>query len=174
MFVLEFIAKLIKILRSEISPNQISWGFVLGMILGLTPFWSLHNLIVVILIIIIKVNLATAIFSFGIFSAIAYLIDPLFHSFGYYLLVDLNSLNAFWTWLYNVPVLALSKFNNTVVIGSLASSLILMLPVYFLVKIVIVNYREKIDAKIKNWKFIKLIKGTKIYSMYEKIRDLGV
>jgi len=149
MFVLEFIAKLIKILRSEISPNQISWGFVLGMILGLTPFWSLHNLIVVILIIIIKVNLATAIFSFGIFSAIAYLIDPLFHSFGYYLLVDLNSLNAFWTWLYNVPVLALSKFNNTVVIGSLASSLILMLPVYFLVKIGIVNYREKIDAKIK-------------------------
>ena len=72
MFVLEFIAKLIKILRSEISPNQISWGFALGMILGLTPFWSLHNLIVVILIIILKVNLATAIFSFGIFSAIAY------------------------------------------------------------------------------------------------------
>lgn len=174
MFILEFLAKLIKILRSEISPNQISWGFVLGMILGLTPFWSLHNLLVVILIVILKVNLATAIFSFGIFSAIAYLVDPLFHSFGYYLLVDLESLNDFWTWLYNVPVLALSKFNNTVVMGSLISSLILMLPVYFLVKIGIVNYREKIDVKIKNWKFIKLIKGTKIYSMYEKIRDLGV
>ena len=64
MFVLEFVAKLIKILRSEISPNQISWGFVLGMILGLTPIMSLHNLLVVILIIILKVNLATAIFSF--------------------------------------------------------------------------------------------------------------
>ena len=66
MFVLEFLTKLIKILRSEISPNQISWGFVFGMILGLTPIMSLHNLIVVILIIILKVNLATAIFSFGI------------------------------------------------------------------------------------------------------------
>ena len=174
MFVLEFIAKLIKILRSEISPNQISWGFALGMILGLTPFWSLHNLIVVILIIILKVNLATAIFSFGIFSAIAYLVDPLFHSFGYYLLVDLDSLNAFWTWLYNVPILALSKFNNTVVMGSLIFSIILMIPVYFLVKIGVVNYREKIDVKIKNWKFIKLITKTKIYSLYEKIRDLGV
>lgn len=174
MFVLEFVAKLIKILRSEISPNHISWGFVFGMILGLTPFLSLHNLIVVILIIILKVNLATAIFSFGIFSAIAYLVDPLFHSFGYYLLVDLESLNSFWTWLYNVPILALSKFNNTVVMGSLVSSLILGLPVYFLVKIGIINYREKIDVKIKNWKFIKLIKGTKIYSLYEKIRDLGV
>ena len=174
MFVLEFIAKLIKILRSEISPNQIAWGFALGMILGLTPLLSLHNLLVVILIIILKVNLATAIFSFGIFSAIAYLIDPMFHSFGYYILVDLDSLNDFWTWLYNVPVLALSKFNNTVVMGSLVSSIILMLPVYFMVKIGVVNYREKIDVKIKNWKFIKLIKGTKIYSLYEKIRDLGV
>jgi uncharacterized protein (TIGR03546 family) len=174
MFVLEFVAKLIKILRSEISPNQISWGFVFGMILGLTPFWSLHNLLVVILIIILKVNLATAIFGFGIFSAIAYLIDPLFHSFGFFLLVDLESLNTFWTWLYNVPILALSKFNNTVVMGSFVSSLILMLPVYLLVKIGVINYREKIDVKIKNWKFIKLIKGTKIYSMYEKIRDLGV
>ncbi len=174
MFVLEFIAKLIKILRSEISPNQIAWGFVLGMILGLTPFWSLHNLLVVILIIILQVNIATALFSFALFSAIAYLIDPLFHSFGYYLLVDMQSLNDFWMWLYNVPVLALSKFNNTVLMGSLVSSLILMLPVYFLVKIGIVNYREKIDVKIKNWKFIKLIKGTKIYSLYEKIRDLGV
>ena len=174
MFVLEFIAKLIKILRSEISPNQIAWGFVLGMILGLTPFWSLHNLLVVILIIILKVNLATAIFSFGIFSAVAYLVDPLFHSFGYYILVDLESLNDFWTWLYNVPILALSKFNNTVVMGSLVSSIILMIPVYFLVKIGVINYREKIDVKIKNWKFIKLIKGTKVYSFYEKIRDLGV
>ena len=174
MFVLEFIAKLIKILRSEISPNQIAWGFVLGMILGLTPFLSLHNLLIVILIIILKVNLATALFSFALFSAIAYLIDPLFHSFGYYILVDMQSLNGFWTWLYNVPVLALSKFNNTVVMGSLVSSLILILPVYFLIKIGVINYREKIDVKIKNWKFIKLIKGTKIYSLYEKIRDLGV
>jgi uncharacterized protein (TIGR03546 family) len=174
MFILEFVAKLIKILRSEISPNQISWGFVFGMILGLTPIMSLHNLIVVILIIILKVNLATAIFSFGIFSAIAYLIDPLFHSFGFYILVDLKSLNGFWTWLYNVPILALSKFNNTVVMGSLVSSLILMLPVYFLVKIGVVNYREKIDVKIKNWKVIKYIKATKLYSIYEKIRDLGV
>ena len=127
-----------------------------------------------ILIIILKVNLATAIFSFGIFSAIAYLVDPIFHSFGYYLLVDLDGLNAFWAWLYNVPILALSKFNNTVVMGSLVSSLILMLPVYFLVKMGIVNYREKLDVKIKNWKFFKFIKGTKIYSLYEKIRDLGV
>ena len=174
MFILEFLAKLIKILRSEISPNQISWGFVLGMIIGLTPIMSLHNLLVVILIIILKVNIATALFSFAIFSGIAYLADPIFHSIGYYLLVDLQSLNAFYTWLYNFPILALSKFNNTVVMGSLVSTLILLLPVYFLVKIGVVQYREKIDVKIKNWKAVKYIKATKVYSIYEKIRDLGV
>ncbi len=174
MFILEFIAKLIKILRSEIAPSQIAWGFALGMIIGLTPFLSLHNLLILILIIILKVNIATVIFSFGIFSGIAYLADPLFHSFGFYLLVDVGSLHGMWTTLYNVPIIALSRFNNTVVMGSLVFSIILIFPVFLLIKKSVIAYRENIDAKIKNWTIFKLIKGSKIYSWYEKIRDLGV
>ena len=93
MFGLEFLAKLVKILRSAASPNQISSGFVIGMVIGLTPFWTLHNLILITILIILNVNIGTAIYSFILFSAIAYLADPLFHSLGYFLLVDMGSLN---------------------------------------------------------------------------------
>jgi len=128
MLILQFLAKLFKILRSAASPNQIAAGFVLGMIIGFTPFWSLHNLLIIILIFILNVNIATAIFSFAIFSGVAYLFDPWIHDFGYYLLVDVTALNVVWTAMYNIPVIALSRFNNTIVLGSLIISLILTIP----------------------------------------------
>ena len=46
MFILQYIAKLFKILRSAATPEQIAGGLILGMIPGLTPFMSLHNLII--------------------------------------------------------------------------------------------------------------------------------
>ena len=173
MFGLEILAKLLKILRSAASPNQIAAGFIIGMIIGLTPLWTLHNLILFILVVILNVNIATAIFAFIIFSGIAYLLDPLFHSFGYFILVDLSFLKSLWTTLYNIPVIALSKYNNTVVMGSLVTALLLCPPVLFLVKRGIIYYRDHIDSKIQKWKIVQVVKGSKIYNIYQKIRNLG-
>jgi uncharacterized protein (TIGR03546 family) len=173
MFGIEILAKLLKILRSAASPEQIASGFVIGMIIGLTPIWTLHNMILIIILIIVNINIGTAIFSFIIFSAIAYLADPLFHHLGYFLLVDITSLKSLWTYLYNVPLIALSKYNNTVVMGSLIVALLISLPAYFLSKIGVIYYRENIDSKMQKWKIVKAIKGSKIYSFYEKIRNLG-
>ena len=173
MFILQFAAKLIKILRSGASPAQIAWGFILGMIIGLTPFWSLHNLIIILLVIIFNVNIATVIFSFVIFSGIAYLIDPIFHNLGFFLLADVSSLKPLWTILYNIPVIALSRYNNTVVLGSLVASLIFLFPVHFFVKKGVIAYREHIDVKIQKWKIVQVVKSSKIYSLYERIKNLG-
>jgi uncharacterized protein (TIGR03546 family) len=173
MFGLELLAKMFKILRSAASPHQIAIGFVFGMIIGLTPFWTLHNIILLILLIIVNINIGTAIFSFLLFSAVAYLADPIFHNLGYILLVDIEGLKGLWTFLYNFPVVALSRYNNTVVIGSFFTALVLSAPAYFLVKIGVVFYRENIDSKIQKWKLVQAIKGSKIYTFYEKIKNLG-
>jgi uncharacterized protein (TIGR03546 family) len=173
MFIIQFLSKLIKILRSAASPAQIAGGLMLGMILGLTPLFTVHNLFIFIVIIILNVNIAMAIFSFGIFSGIAYLFDPVFHNLGYYLLVDVPSLQATWTSLYNIPVVALSRYNNTVVMGSLVTALVLMIPVYFLSKTGVIQYREKIDARIQKLKIVQALKSTAIYNFYEKIKAWG-
>ena len=173
MFGIELLAKLVKILRSAASPNQISAGFVIGMIIGLTPFWTLHNLILIFILIIVNINIATALFSFILFSAVAYLADPFFHDLGYVLLVDMESLKSFWTFLYNTPLIALSKYNNTVVMGSLVVAVVLAIPMFFLAKIGVIQYRENIDKKMQKWKIVQAVKGSKIYSFYEKIRNLG-
>lgn len=173
MFGLEILAKIIKILRSAASPAQIAAGISFGMIIGLTPFWTLHNLVLIILLIILNINIGSALFAFVIFSGIAYLADPLFHSLGYFVLVDLTFLHGLWTALYNLPVIALSKYNNTVVTGSLIFSLILVTPVFFLTKKGVIYYRENIDTKMQKWKIVKIVKSSKIYSFYEKIRKMG-
>ena len=172
MFILKLLGKLFKALRSGVSPTQIAGGFIFGMILGLTPLWNLHNLLVVILIIILRVNISMAIFSFLICSGIAYLLDPLFHSFGYWLLVEVTALQGLWTSLYNTPVVPLTRYNNTVVMGSLVGSLILILPMFFLVKSGVILYREKLEARIQKLKIVQVVKSSKIYSVYEKISDL--
>ncbi len=169
MFILQFFAKLVKILRSAAEPGEIAGGFVLGMIIGLTPLWSLHNLLVVLIIIILNVNISMAIFSFALFSGFAYILDPLFHDFGYFLLVDLESLRGMYRSLYSIPIVALSNFNNTVVMGSLVSSLILIAPMHIAVKKGVIAYRERIEARVQKMKIVQVLKGSRLYGWYEKL-----
>lgn len=173
MIVFKILAKIFKILRSGESPNKIAAGFTLGMIIGLTPFLTLHNIILIILIIILNINLASALFGLAIFSGLAYIFDPVFHSLGYYLLVDVTFLNSFWTALYNFPIIALSKYNNTVVTGSFVLAILFALPAFFFSKYFVVYYREKLDPRLQKLKIVQLVKGSKFYSLYEKYKGLG-
>ena len=53
-----------------------------------------------------------------------FLLDPVFHSVGYVLLRDLDVLSGFWTFLFNLPIFPLTRFNNTVVLGCFVFSLV--------------------------------------------------
>jgi uncharacterized protein (TIGR03546 family) len=173
MFLLKLLANIIKILQSEISPSQIAGGVVLGMILGLTPLMNLHNLVVILIVILVAVNFSMVMLSFGIFSGLAYLFDPLFHNLGYYLLVDVPSLKPLWTGVVNSPVLALTNLNNTVVLGSLLISLVLTVPFYFATKKFVVFYRQHLTEKVQKLKISRIVKGSKIYGLYQKLQVLG-
>ena len=108
------------------------------------------------------------ILAFLVFSGIAYLADPLFHSFGIWML-ELESMQATWTSMYNNELWAITKFYNTVVLGSLASALLLCIPMFPLTKIGVVQYRKHIHEKVMKSKFAKSLKGTKLYSVYQTV-----
>ena len=79
---LQAIAKLLKVLNSESEPGQISLAVCLAMVIGLTPFYSLHNLLVLLLVFLLRVNVSAFILGFIVFSGAAFLLDPLFHNLG--------------------------------------------------------------------------------------------
>lgn len=173
MFWLQIVSKFIKILRAGQTPNQIAGGFALGSILGLSPMFTLQGVLLWFIILMLDVNLSAAFLSITLFSLIAYLLDPIFHSIGYYLLVEVDGLQNFWTFLYNAPIAPLTRFNNTVVMGSLAGALVLTVPVFVGMKRFVIAYRTHIHARLEQTKLYRLLTTSTIVRWYQRIRDIG-
>jgi len=112
MLLLKLLRNLFKVLNDDIAPKQVAAGFAFGIILGLTPFFSPHNILVLLLICIIRVNVSSVILSMAVFKLFGLLVDPVSHQLGYMLLVDFGFLNGLWTLLYNMLVIGSCKGDN--------------------------------------------------------------
>ena len=148
--------KLIRIIGSETEPGQISMGFAFALVAGFTPLLSLHNLFVLFLILVLRVNLSAFLLGLAFFSGIAYLLDPLFHRIGLAALTA-GSLEGLWTALYNSTLWRLERFNNSIVMGSLIASVILFAPLYLLSNRLILKYREHFLAWVQKTKLIHVL-----------------
>lgn len=155
------IIKLFRVISSETSPLQISSGLALSMIAGLTPIMSLHNIIVIFLLLIFRINIAAFFLGLVFFSGIGYLLDPTFHSLGYSILNN-PALAEAWTSLYNNNLFRLSSFNNTIVMGSLTISLIAFLPAMLICNLLIKYYRSHFLEYLDNSKMFRIVKNSKI------------
>src|SRR5262245_22151197 len=129
MFVLDFAHKVMKLLNSEERPMQIGLGFALGSVIALTPFTSPHNLLVFLFICILNVSFSAALLGVVLMAPLAYVLDSAFDGIGRLLLIDLGGLTGFWTAFFNAPFVVFTRLNNTVVLGSLVASLVLLLPI---------------------------------------------
>jgi uncharacterized protein (TIGR03546 family) len=167
MIALKFLLKFIQTLNKDASPQQIAGGMALGAIAGLTPLASLHNLVVLILVLMLRVNISSAILSLGVFSTLAYLLDPLFNKIGYLLLVRVEALKPLWTTFYNTPIVPWTRFNNTLTLGSLVFSLLLFWPLYFFLVWGVKTYRERVLAIVQRWKIVQVLKASKLYHLYQ-------
>ncbi len=169
---LELLAKLLKVLNAEISPWQISAGFVIGMMMGLTPLWSLNNLLLLLLLLSLRVNLSAFLLSLTLFSGIGYLFDPLMESLGASLLANPALINV-WTALYQSDLWRIMHFNNTLTLGSSVLALLLALPLFFIFNSLIRNYRNHILAWVRKSKLSAFLKASRFYGVYSKLSGGG-
>lgn len=167
---LTILAKILKVLNSETEPGQISLGLCFAMIAGLTPLFSLHNLLVLLLVLVLRVNLSIFIVGWGIFSGVAYLLDPLFHSLGLAAL-QARALESFWIVLYNMDLFRLDHFNNSIVMGSLLVSLALFFPMYFGANWLIRKYRETFLAWVRNLRIVESLQASRLFQIYQSLSD---
>jgi uncharacterized protein (TIGR03546 family) len=173
MFWLKIIKNFVKILREGQTPPQIAGGFALGALVGIAPVFTLQGLLLWLLILVLDVNLSAAILSFTLFTLIAYIFDPFFHAVGYLLLVNFSDLHGLWTSVYNAPIAPLTRFNNTVVMGSFVCGLILFLPLYVGMKRFVLAYRTHIGARIERWRIYQVISKSMLVRWYNRIRSLA-
>jgi uncharacterized protein (TIGR03546 family) len=155
--------KFIQVLSSETAPIQISSGFALAMIVGLTPLFSVHNILVIFCLLLFRINLAAFLLGWVFFSGLAYLLDPLFHDLGRAVLTH-EALNALWTELYNQPFWRIAGFNNTIVMGSLLASLLAFIPLLLISNLLIKHYRSDVMIYVQNSRIFRFLKSSKLFS----------
>lgn len=168
MFWLKQIRSFINVLNSNASPAQVSWGIALGAIVGLMPFKTLLSFILLLIILLVNVNWSAAMLAIAVFGIISIPLDILSNIIGYALLTKVDPLLPLWTWLYNMPVVPFTRFNNSVVLGSLVLGIILIAPNYLIFKRLIVMYRERLQGKVQQSKVFKTLGLTKFYEWYTK------
>ena len=166
---LALLQKLIKTLNSEGTPNQIAAGIALGAVLGLTPLVNLHNLLLVAVAIITRVSLPGMFLGWMLFIPVGFLLDPQFNAIGEWLLLH-SSLTPIWAGWYNTPIVALTNFNNTVVLGSFVGWLVLTVPIFFVSRLGVVRYRKHLYDRLTGTKLFQAVKASKLYKLYRLFR----
>ncbi len=167
---LTILAKILKALNSEQSPNQLAAAISLAAIIGLTPLFSLHNVLILLVVLWFRVNLTIFLVCWPLFTILGLAIAPLAQSLGADIL-QTPQLIPMWETFYNTLIGRWSNFYYTGVIGSLMIALVLAVALFPISKILIVNYRGKWLAKFEQYKVVKLLKASKIWQVYQSVSN---
>jgi uncharacterized protein (TIGR03546 family) len=160
---------LVGALHSEGTPGQLAAGIALGSILGLTPLGNIHNAIVFAALMLLNVSFAGGMLGWVLFAPIGFLLDPLFDWIGHSLLLA-PALRGVWTSLYNMPIVPLTNFNNTIVLGSVVFALVLFVPLFFTLRWAVARYRATIGERVRQSAFYKAVMASKVYNVYKMFR----
>ena len=166
---LKLIQSIIKTLHSDGTPGQVAAGIALGAALGLTPLMNLHNLIVLSLIVLLNVSFGGGMLGWALFVPFGFLLDPVFDRIGASLL-QAASLRPLWTSWYNTPLVPYTNFNNTVVLGSVTSWLVLAVPIFFAARWAVARYRATVGERVRQSKFYKAVTASQAYNVYKLFR----
>jgi uncharacterized protein (TIGR03546 family) len=169
MLVLKLLQSLVKALNSEGTPRQVAGGIALGAALGLTPIANLHNLVIAFVAMLLNVSLAGFSLGWMLFVPAGFALDPLFDAVGRALL-GAPVLRGLWTTLSNLPVVPFTRFNNSVVLGSLVCWLVLLVPIYLLATWAVARYRATLYERLAKTRFFQAVKASALVQYYHWLR----
>ena len=157
--IIRTLAKLIALLNSNKRAIEVAAAIALGLWLALVPAANLIFALLVLLVFLVKVNLGMVIVSSLLFSLLLPVLDPTIDQVGYAVLT-LPALQELYRDLYALPIVPLTRFNDTLVAGGLVSGAALFIPVTALGVLIVRLYRKYVHAKIANSKLVKAFMAT--------------
>lgn len=169
-WIIKFLQGLVKALNSEGTPGQVAAGMAFGACLGLTPLLSLHNLLIVGVVLFFRVSVPGATLGWLIFTPVGFALDPAFDAIGARLITGTPALEPLWVWMYNTPVVALARPTNTIVVGSVISWVLASIPIFFGARWGVARYRATIYERYKDARIFKAMRASKLYNAYRLFR----
>lgn len=162
---LTLLAKLFHALNSDSSIRQIALAIALGFIVGLSPILTLHNIVLIFIVLIIRVHLGSFILAVGFFSGLSYLLSPVIVLVGEFILTQPGLVDLF-TALYQLSLFKLAHWHHTYILGAFVLGAVLCVPIYFISKFIIEKYRVHIMTFFEKFRIVKALKASKFYSLY--------
>lgn len=155
---LAWIKKILAILKSNLSPNQIAFAFALGIFGGLPPM-GLHILIPATLALLFRCSFRAFLIALGVFKLTSLTVAPASYAIGKWLLDSDRGLDTFWRWLFHLPVIAPMGYSRYLLFGSLVLALAFAIPVFFLIRLLVRRYRDSFATWVSGWRASGWLKG---------------
>lgn len=171
LLLLKMLQSLARTLHSEGTPTQIAAGLALGAALGLTPLFSLHNLLVITALALLNVSFGAGMLGMTLFAPVGFLLDPIFDRVGNALLIGIPPLRPLWEFTDGTPGLALMNLNNTVIIGSIVGWVVLFVPIFLLARLGVLRYRATVGARVQKTRAYQALRASRIYNVYRWFRE---
>jgi len=141
------------------SPAQLAAGLTLGMMIGLIPKDSAITYFLLGVLLVIRANLIAATVAGLCAAGLAGILTPVFHSVGLYLL-ESTTLKPLWQQLDELPLVGWTRFNNSLVMGSLVIGMLSAFPVFRISKKWFAAYGPASYRRFRNSSLTCSILGT--------------
>ncbi len=174
LFITQQIITFLKLLHAESSDGKIALATVLGFFSAASPILSLQGVALILVALFFRVQFGAFLLSWLTFSI---MLIPAAEVFAYVgeMVLQQESLYSVFVWAQKNTILASTRFYNTVILGGFITSVIISIPLYFLIKRGLKQYREAVVERIMKTKFYYLLKSSflfKIVGFYEKYNSL--
>lgn len=148
----------VEALRESGTAHHLALGAALGMLVGLVPKDNLTAMLLAMLVLALRNNLAAAACSTLLFSLLSPLTDPIAHAVGETVL-KFGPLQPVFAFLYDLPIAPWTALNNTVVAGNLLLGLALFYPVYRVARYGVQQYGPPLLARIEKFRVWRVLSG---------------
>ena len=155
---LSWTKKILAILKSNLTPNQIAFSFALGVFAGLPPM-GLHVIIPCTLALLVRSSFRSFLISMGLFELISLAIAPGAYAIGRWCLDASRGLDTLWRWLFHLPVLAPMGYGRYLLFGSLVIAAGIAIPVFFFVRFLVTRYRASFTQWVAGWRLSNFLRG---------------
>lgn len=155
---LKAIAKLLGAISSNTRPGAIAHAVSCGVLLGFMPKDNLLWYILFVFILFMNIQRGAYALSILLGAAFTVFLDPLFDSVGYSILT-VESMKPYYASLLDIPFVAFTKFNNTVVMGSFVCGVAAYIPLYVLARLFVWAWRKYLAEKVRKLKIAAVLKN---------------
>ena len=168
---LKHIVNFTKVLNANSKPDQIANSFCIGALLGFMPKTNALWYLLFVFFLFVRFNKSGYFIALLLGTLIAPLGDGLFDAVGYAALT-LKPLENIYSALLDMPFVGFTRFNNSIVCGSLLCGLVLYIPLFVLSLFGIKAWRKYLAPHFNDSKILKaLYRLPLIVKIAEKLQD---